>query len=174
MPVGSGEWMVSSSVKLWFWSCVVVWTQPHICVANQIFFFCFHRDDKNDALSVLAVQKHHALCNLIHFFKSFAVFYFQVHCFNPFEERKQPLCRRWTQNLSSKLKLQVLLMCQVRWQAMCPSPFLSEQFSPVRQSKFSIVSYFWLHAASRGDKALDVENFQSSLHNDTIRFSLSP
>lgn len=38
------------------------------------------------------IQKHkrHALCNLIHCFKSFAVFYFQVHSFNPFEEGKQP------------------------------------------------------------------------------------
>ncbi len=56
-----------------------------------------------------------------------------------------------------------------------PAHFYSSNFPQWGSQKLSTVSYFWLRAASRGDKALDVENFQSSLHNDTIcfvRFSL--
>lgn len=60
------------------------------------------------------------------------------------------------------MKLPIPLLCQGNWQTMCPVPFLLQLFSLLR---LSTVSYFWLRAARRGDKALDVENVQSLLHN---------
>ncbi len=135
LPADSGVYSRFSSVKLWFGE-VFLNTELLTTFVLQIFL-CFGREHNMMRCQCKRFRNTNvtALCNLIHCFKSFAVFYFQARRFNPFEEGKQPLCLRWTQNLSSKLKLPVPLMCQLRWQTMCPGPFLFEQFSPVRQSK---------------------------------------
>lgn len=89
----------------------------------------------------------------------------------PFEEGKQPLCKHWTRNLSSKLKLPVPLMCQMQWQTMCPNPFLSEQFFPsegVKNSPQWVISDYVLPAEVI--RLWMLKNFQSPLHNHTICF----
>lgn len=137
LPVDTREYSSFSSVKLWFGE-VFLKTEPLTTFVLQIgFVLCFGREHNMIRCQCKRLRNTNVMnCAIsLTVFKLFAVFYFQVHSFNPFEEGKQPLCWRWTQNLSSKLKLPVSLVCQLQWQTMCPSPFLFTQFSPARQSE---------------------------------------
>lgn len=132
-----GEYSIPSSVKLWFGE-VFLNAEPLTTFVLQIgFVLCFGREH-----NMMRCQgKTFRNTDVMHCAISSSVlshllsFTFKCTAFNPFEEGKQALCWRWTQNLSSKLKLPVPLMCQWRWQTMCPSPLLIEQFPPARPSK---------------------------------------
>lgn len=97
-------------------------------------------------------------------------FTFKCNASTPLK-RKNSLCvgaELKTCHLNQNFQCLLCVRCSGR--QCVPAHFYLSNFPQWGSHKFSTVSYFWLHAASRGDKALDVEIFQRSLNNDTICF----
>lgn len=92
-------------------------TNLSVCFCKNIPRMLFESPNKTNLvanrreLSARGIQEHerHTLCNI----SSTDLSRLLPLTFNPFDEGKQPLCWRWTQNLSSKPLPPAPLMCQL-------------------------------------------------------------